>query len=118
GVDPHAIRKRIESKGQRLEEQDQKQILQRIFDPQFSTRESATEVSGRGVGLDAVLTEARRLQGSAWVESQLGLGSRIFVEVPLFQVPRSSAAVSDGEIRAPLSDRDPAGKTKIKSLAS
>ena len=42
-------------------------------------------MSGRGVGLDAIKFEAERLKGKAWVESELGKGTRLFVEVPLIQ---------------------------------
>lgn len=118
GIDPEAIRKKIESKGQKIEGQDPKQLLQRIFDPQFSTRDSATDISGRGVGLDAVQTEAQRMKGSAWVESQLGLGSRIFVEVPLLQVPQGSEFAPEPESGTPPTDLGSVRKPKIKSLAS
>ena len=51
----------------------------------FSSKEEATDMSGRGVGLDAIKFEAERLKGKAWVESELGKGTKLFVEVPLIQ---------------------------------
>lgn len=62
----------------------QEQCLQLVFMNSFSTAENVSELSGRGVGTDAVLHEATRLGGQAWVKSQLGRGTTFFIEVPNF----------------------------------
>ncbi|MCP4656000.1 MAG: response regulator [bacterium] len=58
------------------------EILQLLFVTGFSTRQNVSEFSGRGMGLDAVGTAVRNLGGEAWLESELGRGSSIFLEVP------------------------------------
>lgn len=60
----------------------QEQCLQLIFMNSFSTAENVSELSGRGVGTDAVMHEANKLGGRAWVKSQLGRGTSFFIEVP------------------------------------
>lgn len=57
--------------------------LQLLFLPGFSTREEASEVSGRGVGLDAVAAAVRSVGGDLWLESTVGEGTVVTVEVPL-----------------------------------
>lgn len=54
-----------------------------LFDDGFSTAVEASETSGRGVGLGAVLAACRSLGGAARVESRSGAGTRFYVEVPL-----------------------------------
>jgi chemotaxis protein histidine kinase CheA len=49
----------------------------------FSLSESVTEISGRGVGMNAIAYEAEKLGGKAWVESSSGAGTELFIEVPL-----------------------------------
>jgi two-component system chemotaxis sensor kinase CheA len=68
-------------------------IIQHVFDSQFSTKETVTDISGRGVGLDAVKTEAESLGGKAWVSSKVGSGSTLTVEVP-WLTARADAAKS------------------------
>lgn len=60
----------------------QEQCLQLIFINSFSTTENVSELSGRGVGTDAVMHEAQKLGGRAWVKSQVGRGTSFFIEVP------------------------------------
>ena len=59
------------------------EIDQLIFEPGFSTAESVTDVSGRGVGMDVVKTKIGQLNGQLSIESELGKGSRIVIKVPL-----------------------------------
>lgn len=54
-----------------------------IFAAGFSTKEQITDVSGRGVGMDVVKTKITQLNGKLDVDSNLGLGSRIEIQVPL-----------------------------------
>ncbi len=58
------------------------EAYQILFVTGFTTRRQVTEVSGRGVGLDAVGSVVRQLGGDIWVESEVGEGTSIFVEVP------------------------------------
>lgn len=54
-----------------------------IFDPGFSTAKEITNVSGRGVGLDVVKRQIERLNGTVSVWSELGLGTRFTIKIPL-----------------------------------
>ncbi|MCW8399220.1 chemotaxis protein CheA [Legionella sp. PATHC038] len=58
-------------------------IYELIFRPGFSTREIATDISGRGIGLDAVRSNLLRLKGQASVESQPNKGTIFYLKVPL-----------------------------------
>lgn len=82
GVDPNKIRTRLESQGVDVSSEDDHQVIQHIFDSQFSTKQTVTETSGRGVGMDAILHAAKSLGGQAWVESVLGEGTHLKVKVP------------------------------------
>lgn len=59
------------------------EVLQFLFRPGFTTRKTMTELSGRGIGLDAVAAAVRSAGGDLWIESKSGLGTTITVEVPL-----------------------------------
>lgn len=54
-----------------------------IFQPGFSTRESATELSGRGVGMDIVKTNIARLSGMIDVVTDVGRGTRFSITLPV-----------------------------------
>lgn len=54
-----------------------------IFEPGFSTRDEATDLSGRGVGMDVVRQNVHQLNGSVAVSSELGHGSTVSIELPL-----------------------------------
>ena len=54
-----------------------------IFEPGFSTAETVTEVSGRGVGLDVVHRNIRRLGGAISIQSVAGQGTRFVIRLPL-----------------------------------
>lgn len=58
-------------------------LTELIFLPGFSTAEKVTEVSGRGVGLDAVKRKIQSLKGSIQVESQEGWGTAFVLRIPL-----------------------------------
>lgn len=54
-----------------------------IFAPGFSTKETVTDVSGRGVGMDVVRTNIAALQGSVAIETSLGKGTCFRIYLPL-----------------------------------
>ena len=84
GVDPSRIRAKLKKLGRESEtaNESDEAIIQHIFDAGFSTRDAVTEWSGRGVGMDAIRTEAERLGGSARVISVLGQGSKVLLDLP------------------------------------
>jgi two-component system sensor histidine kinase and response regulator WspE len=61
----------------------EEELLTFLFLPGFSLRDKVTEVSGRGVGLDAVQHMVRQLRGAVVLEQTAGQGSRFHLEVPL-----------------------------------
>jgi two-component system chemotaxis sensor kinase CheA len=67
------------------------QIHDLIFLPGFSTADKATDVSGRGVGMDVVRRNVKSLGGSIDVRSRLGEGSRFMITLPL------TLAIVDGQ---------------------
>ncbi len=61
----------------------QKEIINFLFLPSFSTAEKVTDVSGRGVGLDVVRSKIEDVGGSVEVESEYGVGSKFIIRLPL-----------------------------------
>lgn len=59
------------------------QIDQLIFAPGFSTAEAVSDISGRGVGMDVVLSNIKKIGGSVHVRSWTGKGSRMTLRLPL-----------------------------------
>ncbi len=57
--------------------------LQLLYQPGFSTRSEVSELSGRGVGLDAVAEAVRRVGGDLWITSEPGQGTTISMDVPI-----------------------------------
>ncbi|MCS6287545.1 MAG: chemotaxis protein CheA [Nitrospira sp.] len=66
-----------------LSTMEHREILNLIFLPGFSTAEQVTDVSGRGVGMDVVRTNIRKINGSVELESEVGKGSQIIIKLPL-----------------------------------
>lgn len=98
----------------------EREALQLIFLPGFSTAAAVTHVSGRGVGMDVVRSNVEKVGGSVEVESRVGLGTTLRLRVPLtlaivpalvvrsggqsFALPQSALAellyVAEGEVSA------------------
>ncbi|WP_271408969.1 hybrid sensor histidine kinase/response regulator [Pseudomonas sp. Q1-7] len=77
------------------------ELLAFLFLPGFSMREQVTEVSGRGVGLDAVQHMVRQLRGGVRMEQHRGQGASFHIEVPLtLSVVRSLVVEVGGEAYA------------------
>ncbi|ROL65266.1 hybrid sensor histidine kinase/response regulator [Pseudomonas protegens] len=87
GVDLERLRQNIVerqlSPAQTAAQLSEEELLTFLFLPGFSLRDKVTEVSGRGVGLDAVQHMVRQLRGAVVLEQTSGQGSRFHLEVPL-----------------------------------
>ena len=85
GIDYEAVRNRATEKGLIVAGQEisQDQLGKLIFHPGFSTRETASTVSGRGVGMDIVATTIDQLKGRIEVDSERGLGTTVRIMIPL-----------------------------------
>ncbi|MFK9081808.1 hybrid sensor histidine kinase/response regulator [Pseudomonas neuropathica] len=87
GVDLEKVRRSIVerqlSPADTAAQLSEEELLTFLFLPGFSLRDRVTEVSGRGVGLDAVQHMVRQLRGAVVLEQTAGEGSRFHLEVPL-----------------------------------
>ena len=91
-----AIERGLVSPGQELSDEE---VAELIFAPGFSTAAQATDLSGRGVGMDVVRRNVRDLGGSVGVKSVAGQGSTFTIALPL------TLAIIDGLVTAVGSER-------------
>jgi two-component system chemotaxis sensor kinase CheA len=107
GIDGGLIRRKAEQRrllrpDAVLEEQD---LFGLLFTPGFSTRDSVTEVSGRGVGMDVVKQKVVKLGGAIEIATRPGLGTRwtIVLPVTLVIIPSLIVRVADQVYAVPMS---------------
>jgi two-component system chemotaxis sensor kinase CheA len=87
GIDPQKVREKAlraavitPEQGARMTERE---LINLIFLPGFSTTDRVTQFSGRGVGMDVVRTNVEKIGGTVDVESRLGEGTTIRMKIPL-----------------------------------
>jgi two-component system chemotaxis sensor kinase CheA len=108
GIDPQAIARKALANGmidaQAAAEIDMKSAVELLFAPGFSTVETASDISGRGVGMDVVRTKIRELGGEVVVDSTLGQGTLAQIKLPLTLaiVSALQVDVSGGQYAIPL----------------
>jgi len=87
GIDPRVIRAKAVEKGiltqERAETLSDEEAINLVFLPGFSTAQTVTDISGRGVGMDVVKSNVRKLNGSVSVSSAVGQGSIFTIKLPL-----------------------------------
>ncbi|MDE6516687.1 MAG: chemotaxis protein CheA, partial [Acetatifactor sp.] len=87
GIDVEAVKNKALDRGAITPEQaanmSDKEIIDLLFLPSFSTAKKVTDVSGRGVGLDVVKSKIEALSGDVEVKSKLGEGSTWIIRLPL-----------------------------------
>ena len=87
GIDPAAIKAKAVEKGfissAEANSLNDKQALQLIFLPGFSTASTVSDISGRGVGMDVVKTKIASLKGHVFIDSAVGVGSTFSLYLPL-----------------------------------
>lgn len=87
GIDVNKIREKGIERGTITEEQaetmTEKDIMDLLFLPSFSTAKVVSDVSGRGVGLDVVKSKIEALSGEVEVKTKLGVGTTFTVRLPL-----------------------------------
>ena len=87
GMDPDILKAKAVEKG--LLDEDaaarlsDSEAYNLIFYPGFSTKTEISDVSGRGVGMDVVKTKISQLNGTVSIQSEVGVGTRIAIQVPL-----------------------------------
>jgi chemotaxis protein histidine kinase CheA len=87
GIDPERLRAAAAARGLMSRDEAARlsdpQALELIFMPGFSTRESVSELSGRGVGMDSVRVSIGRLGGTVAMHSEPGRGTKVTCRLPL-----------------------------------
>ncbi len=87
GIDPVAVKRTAVEKGlissEDAEKMSDREALNLIFIPGFSTAKKVSNISGRGVGMDVVKTNITRINGTISVDSEVGKGTRIIFKLPL-----------------------------------
>jgi two-component system chemotaxis sensor kinase CheA len=87
GISADKIRNRAIERGlitpERAAQLSERELLQMIFLPGFSTAAKVTNVSGRGVGMDVVRTNVEKIGGKVEIDSRLGKGTTLRLRIPL-----------------------------------
>ena len=87
GMDPEALLAMAVQRGivtqEEARELGPREVLALVFMPGFTTKEVATDLSGRGVGLDVVKTNISRLGGVVDITSDLGIGTKMTITLPI-----------------------------------
>ncbi|MCM1159981.1 MAG: chemotaxis protein CheA [Roseburia sp.] len=87
GIDVEAVKEKALSKGtitpEQAENMSDKDIIDLLFKPSFSTAKQVSDISGRGVGLDVVKSKIESLSGEVEVKTKLGEGTTFIIRLPL-----------------------------------
>lgn len=105
GLDVESIKKSVQKKGLDTQGLSDEEIQALIFDPGFSTSETVTKISGRGVGMDVVRTKIQELGGSIDIKSVPNEGTALRLSLPLTLsiIPALLVKVEGHEFAVPLS---------------
>src|SRR5476649_2909938 len=106
GMDPLKLRQKAQQKGLITEsaQLSNDECFQLVFLPGFSTKEVASSVSGRGVGMDVVKTAVEKNRGAIHIESALGVGTKFSIRLPieLSIVPTMLVSTSGAALALPM----------------
>ncbi|MBB5607835.1 MULTISPECIES: chemotaxis protein CheA [unclassified Janthinobacterium] len=106
GMDPVFLRSKAQQKGLISEnaQLSNDECFQLVFLPGFSTKEVASSVSGRGVGMDVVKTAVEKNRGAIHIESSLGHGTKFAIRLPieLSIVPTMLVSTSGAALALPM----------------
>jgi two-component system chemotaxis sensor kinase CheA len=87
GIDPAAIRRKAAQRGllstEELAALSDERAMELIFSAGFSTASEVSDISGRGVGMDVVRSTVERIGGRVSVESKLGAGTTVSLDLPM-----------------------------------
>ncbi len=85
GLDPEKIRAKAIANGLVSETQElsRAEIFRLAFEPGLSTKEQASNLSGRGVGMDVVKRNIEALRGTVELDSEVGVGTTVTINLPL-----------------------------------
>jgi len=100
GIDPSKVKKKALEKGLLRPEQAQRlsdrEAVNLVFLPGFSTAEKVTSISGRGVGMDVVKTNIEKIGGVVDLNSRFGEGTTVKIKIPLTLAIIPGLVVSSG----------------------
>lgn len=96
GLDTGAVRRLLTARGLDVPESEE-ELAEVLFQGGFSTRSEATEISGRGVGLDVVRDSVERIRGSVRMRWDPGIGTTFVIHTPLALATQRMLLVSVGE---------------------
>ena len=103
GLDPEMLKEKVAQKGllppDRLDRMSDRDVMNLIFLPGFSTAQKVTNVSGRGVGMDVVKTNIEKIGGTVDLHSRLGKGTTLKIKIPLTLAIIPALVVSSREQR-------------------
>jgi chemosensory pili system protein ChpA (sensor histidine kinase/response regulator) len=99
GIDVKAVRARAQARGLLAPGRvlSDEEALQLILEPGFSTASSVTQHAGRGVGMDVVVTEIKKLGGALTTETQPGQGTKFTIRLPFTLAITQALIVRTGE---------------------
>jgi two-component system chemotaxis sensor kinase CheA len=109
GMNPEKLRAKALEKGIITDEEantmDERQSLHLVMLPGFSTKDVASDVSGRGVGMDVVKTNIQKLNGNIEIKSVIGKGTTFVISLPLTLaiLPVLLVTLGDQPFAVPLS---------------
>jgi two-component system, chemotaxis family, sensor kinase CheA len=100
GIDVDRVRRKAVERGlvrpEVAERMGERESLQLVFAPGFSTASQVTNVSGRGVGMDVVKTNIERIGGTVDLSTELGRGTTFRIRIPLTLAIIPALVVSAG----------------------
>ena len=87
GIDPQRVKDKAVEKNlitwATAQNMTDQQVYELLFHPGFSTKDKADDFAGRGVGMDVVNTDLKKIRGSITTESEVGKGTTFTIRLPL-----------------------------------
>jgi len=87
GIDPARVRAKALERGvvgvERAAQMTDAEVVELVFEPGFSTADTITNISGRGVGMDVVKHNIERISGVVAIDSRRGRGTTLRIKLPL-----------------------------------
>ncbi len=103
GINPDKVKKKALQKGllrpEQAERMSEREAINLIFQPGFSTAEQVTNISGRGVGMDVVKTNIEKIGGTVDLASRTGQGTTVKIKIPLTLAIIPGLVVMSGQER-------------------
>lgn len=100
GIDPEKVKAKAIEKGlitpERAQNMSRQEVYDLLFEPNFSTKDQANDIAGRGVGLNAVLEKINEIRGVITTDSTPGKGTTFTIRLPLMlSISKALVCISD-----------------------